>query len=74
MKCRIMRHFIWVYNVCQSTRLGVSGTQRVKVINEASSKELIIKNVIFILSITYEASSPNILTLSPNLDTIIPHF
>ena len=24
MKCRIMRHFIWVFTVCQSARLGVS--------------------------------------------------
>ena len=23
-----MQHFIWVYNVCKSTRFGVSGTQR----------------------------------------------
>ena len=25
----IMQHFIWVFTVCQSTRLGVSGLQRV---------------------------------------------
>ena len=30
MKCRIKRHFIWVFTVCQSTRLGVSGPKRVK--------------------------------------------
>ena len=30
MKCRIMRHFIWVFAVCQSTRLGVSSLKRVK--------------------------------------------
>ena len=29
MKCRIKRHFIRVYTVCQSTRLRVSGIQRV---------------------------------------------
>ena len=27
MRCRILLHFIWVYNVCQSTHLEVSGTQ-----------------------------------------------
>ena len=26
MKCRIMRYFIWVFTVCQSFHLGVSGT------------------------------------------------
>ena len=30
MKCHIMRHFIWVYAVCQSTHLEVSGPQWVK--------------------------------------------
>ena len=30
MKCCIMWHFIWVYTVCQSTRFGVSGLQKVK--------------------------------------------
>ena len=29
MKCRTMRHFIWVFTVCQSTHFGVSGLQRV---------------------------------------------
>ena len=29
MKCCSMRHFIWVFTVCQSTHLGVSGLQRV---------------------------------------------
>ena len=24
MKCHIMWHFIWVFTVCQSTRLGIS--------------------------------------------------
>ena len=28
MKCSVMRHFIWVFTVCQSTRLGLSGLQR----------------------------------------------
>ena len=28
MKCRITRHFIRVFTVCQSTRLGVSGRLR----------------------------------------------
>ena len=27
MKCHIMQQFIWVYNVCQNTRLEVSGTK-----------------------------------------------
>ena len=27
MKCSIMLHFIWVFTVCQSTRLEVSSTQ-----------------------------------------------
>ena len=31
MKCSIMLHFIWVFTVCQSTRLRVSDIQRVKV-------------------------------------------
>ena len=31
MKCRIMRHFIWVFTDCQDTGLGVSGPQGVKV-------------------------------------------
>ena len=30
MKCRNMRHFIWVFTVCQSTLLEVSIRQRVK--------------------------------------------
>ena len=30
MKYSILRHFIWVFNVCQSTPLGVSSIQRVK--------------------------------------------
>ena len=30
MKCRIKWHFIWVFTVCYSTLLGVSGLQRVK--------------------------------------------
>ena len=30
MKCHIMWHFIWVFTVCQSTCLGVSGLLRVK--------------------------------------------
>ena len=29
MKCRIKRHFIWVFTVCQSNHLGVSSIQRV---------------------------------------------
>ena len=29
MKCGIMCYFIWVYTVCESTRLGVSHIQRV---------------------------------------------
>ena len=29
-KCHIMWHFIWVFAVCQSTHIGVSGLQRVK--------------------------------------------
>ena len=28
----IMRHFIWVFTICQSTRLGVSNIQRVNVV------------------------------------------
>ena len=31
MKCRIVRHFIWVFTVYQSTHLGVSGPRRVKI-------------------------------------------
>ena len=30
MKCRILRNFIWVFTVCQSTLLGVSNIRRVK--------------------------------------------
>ena len=30
MKCCIVRHFIWVFTVCQSTCLGVCSHQRVK--------------------------------------------
>ena len=30
MKCRILRHFIWGYTVCKSTRLRVSRIQRIK--------------------------------------------
>ena len=30
MKCRMMRHFIWVFTVCKNTRLGVSSIQRLK--------------------------------------------
>ena len=29
MKCRILRHFIWVFTVCQNTPIGVSTLQRV---------------------------------------------
>ena len=32
MKCSIMLHFIWVFTVCQSTHLGVSRIQRVKLL------------------------------------------
>ena len=31
MKCRILRHFIWVFTVCKSTPLGASNIQRVKI-------------------------------------------
>ena len=31
MKCSIMLHYIWVFFVCQSTCLGVSQIQRVKI-------------------------------------------
>ena len=30
MKCRIMRHFIWVFTASESTRLGGSRIQKVK--------------------------------------------
>ena len=30
MKCSIMLHFIWVFTVCKSTRLGVSQIQAIK--------------------------------------------
>ena len=33
MKCRTMRHFIWVFTVCKNTHLGVSCIQRVKQIS-----------------------------------------
>ena len=29
MKCSLILHFIWVFNVCQNTNLGVSSIQRV---------------------------------------------
>ena len=29
----IMRHFSWVFTVCQSIHLGVSGSQRVKMVD-----------------------------------------
>ena len=29
MKCSMMLHFIWVFTVCKSTRLGVSSIQKV---------------------------------------------
>ena len=29
MKCHIMRHIIWTFTVCQSTRLGVSGLRSI---------------------------------------------
>ena len=29
MKCRVSRHFIWVFNVCKSIRLGLSSIQKV---------------------------------------------
>ena len=32
MKCCIRHYFIWVFTVCQSTHLGVSGLQRVKML------------------------------------------
>ena len=28
-KCRVMRQFVWVFTVCNSTRLGVSSPQRI---------------------------------------------
>ena len=28
MKCRLMRHFIWVFTVCHSTSLGVSSPRK----------------------------------------------
>ena len=33
MKCRLMRHFSWVFTVCQSTQLGFSRPQRVNIAN-----------------------------------------
>ena len=36
MKFRFMRHFIWVFTVCKSTRLGVSRIQRVKAMAKTS--------------------------------------
>ena len=30
-KCSIMLHFIWVFTVCKSTRLGVCRIQRIKI-------------------------------------------
>ena len=33
MKCSVMRHAIWVFTVCQSTRLEFCGLQRVKYAN-----------------------------------------
>ena len=38
-----MQHFIWVFTVCQSTHLGVSGLQRVKL--EKKSVQLFIFTV-----------------------------
>ena len=34
MKCRIMRHFIWVFTDCQNIRMGPSSLQRVNVENK----------------------------------------
>ena len=30
MTCDNMRHFIWIFTVCQGTRFGVSGLLRIK--------------------------------------------
>ena len=38
MKCRILRHFIWVFTVLQSTHLGVCSIQRVKYIESGLLK------------------------------------
>ena len=38
MKCSSMLHFIWVYTVCQTTRLGVSSIQRVNIEMAKNSK------------------------------------
>ena len=37
IKCRIMRHFIWVFTLCQSTSLGVSSFRRVKKASEGKT-------------------------------------
>ena len=29
MKCRILRHFFWVFTVCRSTPVGISSIERV---------------------------------------------
>ena len=41
MKCSIMLHFIWVFNACKSTCLGVSGIQMVNVFSKADLSKLI---------------------------------
>ena len=45
MKCSFMLHFIWVFTVCQGSRLGVSSIQRVNT--------LILSSYIFVLYFSF---------------------
>ena len=40
MKCSIMLHFIWVFTVCQITRLRFPSIQRVKIVSICSTVTL----------------------------------
>ena len=54
MKCRIMRHFIWVFTVCQSICLGVSDRQRVNPFTFFVSRLLFCHLLMYFGGLTYK--------------------
>ena len=66
MKCRFKRHFVWVFTVCKSTRLGVSSIQRVNTHTRLSGEA---KNLIIVLWLYLLSNSWNLLNHRPIIRT-----
>ena len=71
MKCSIMRHFIWVFTVCQRTYLGVTGgTQSVNYLPTGEFCMLSCRLLFFFQNQTFSKDSfRNTLRVSNSLDT-----